>query len=1639
MRRSNSKRFVALFLALTVFFTSGFFVMFSMDVFGAKNKDVGSTYSYVDETRRTAHTVGVRGSAANNADIILTDEGSNVQGKTPDYSYNSWNPNDYKSTNSTSDLPVIPATNGAKGTKNNPFVILEVVPDKAMQEMSYYAGDEESGLPFSQADLSATMMMRLREEYASDDFMKNIRFTDKQYSVASGNDTTNFISNNIVDKLKTIFGQWGLKYDYSVFETGTDQYNKTTKLFDCTEKDASSKEGSFNFNEIYNKDITDDDLLDTYPSSWTAPTMGASGEDYSYNEIRAESPKNSSSMSYVNSSDGYNKYSNGTRMENSKQPGKVSLYFTDDLIYLARRSLSDSTNVPTRQQVIDFVKNTILEKDSNNKYKIKFDFATVNPTNINGNRPKDDTSASSTQVCMDIKKYNLQDFVKAAWAAKNTFVAEGMSEDEAQKKANKVAMDVTSSDMSVGGFDTYEASMGIFARGSGGYTYSFDINSTNYWKMLFRKYYVDRFEELYADFEAKQKEWNEVAASEDALSTADSDKLKLRNEALAKLFNEYEPLFTRKGITIKSMGDTYDWEVTKSSTVSNNRYYQARSQGGYIVAVKPGKGHLYLLKPKEVKALMDNMTADEIKNSGISEKSFIFTSDYKNLDGDKAESEYSSRKRWMYVSWRWGLEGDARASTSNNYRAGLLDDYDYTNGFASKSVVNYDNYWMAIYDRKNRRFHGTKNNRSENIKAYDRFGYDKVSYKMLEKTDTISELTTYQRRHDGNPYFTFYDLNNNANKWIEVYDSAANDAYLSWSRTDPNTPGQALFPVDDYHLNILSSIKQYWGLDDNSQEIKNIKENNNLINGSNSGGASWYGWFYKDGSNYHKNFIYNSDGNKALTGLTLNFNSDDVYSYEWLKTQANKGGISKARFDSTSVNQWDGIDKWRYTPGGGSGDVKNENSDQVSTVDKTQIVKETGNKYHFTYYGFDTADILKSSLFTFTDKSGSTALQQYNNYCYKVICVTPKEINEIAQIAKEQNVTKSSANASDKDVKLDLIERADMFYIHTHKNRTISSQDHYKEAYRFYLEVVEGKSVKQLVEAEKKRLRDEGKDEEANALTEDKYLTNYGANTKTFYQNDIAWEQVLKLIKRSSLRHGINIPILYNSLVQTMSEESVDPDKTNGEYDRSSAVEDTRMYLMKDQNNNEKNTQWAGNVNNIAKLFLVTIQFDLHTTKNKVITQAKEVTDENGNKSIVYETQYDEFGNPRVVKRTFMQDIYPYLLETPIESEYLQNSYGASDLMGVEEKSAVALRASSTGTVYAKGDEGASAKAFTRELTGQGGYSEAFKRNSVSLWNRYTFFPTGSKKVKAGENQWGAWYNYYPLVRDDDWASFVEYGYLYSYWYGDDNVFADQNGTAGTAKAYKYRVGTNGTDYQNIYVLHQPNDVAGEHGDSFISDYGQGSAHITDFLKMAFTIMNYPGDPDKLQIKTIPRADKKYTLLGNFGELDQIMYEFTKNKSDYPTETINKILTEERNILIRIINPNNVDDCGYVTHIYKQKGEDESTRVEIPLTDIYVGKTGDEKVSKLAATRTYSNVLDKNGESHNLSYDIFEIPGGGDAYYYRIPYTLEDYFNDSEGRSYNKIIIKGDYLFNNVKEHTMSVFDVTHTIDITEKELPMLE
>lgn len=56
-------------------------------------------------------------------------------------------------TSDNEDLPIIPGFDGKKGSKENPFVFLEVVPQLSQQSFSYLVSSQEDGLPFDPVEL----------------------------------------------------------------------------------------------------------------------------------------------------------------------------------------------------------------------------------------------------------------------------------------------------------------------------------------------------------------------------------------------------------------------------------------------------------------------------------------------------------------------------------------------------------------------------------------------------------------------------------------------------------------------------------------------------------------------------------------------------------------------------------------------------------------------------------------------------------------------------------------------------------------------------------------------------------------------------------------------------------------------------------------------------------------------------------------------------------------------------------------------------------------------------------------------------------------------------------------------------------------------------------------------------------------------------------------------------------------------------------------------------------------------------------------------------------------------------------------------------------------------------------------------
>ncbi|MBO4396259.1 MAG: hypothetical protein J5819_07935, partial [Eubacterium sp.] len=688
------------------------------------------------------------------------------------------------------------------------------------------------------------------------------------------------------------------------------------------------------------------------------------------------------------------------------------------------------------------------------------------------------------------------------------------------------------------------------------------------------------------------------------------------------------------------------------------------------------------------------------------------------------------------------------------------------------------------------------------------------------------------------------------------------------------------------------------------------------------------------------------------------------------------------------------------------------------TVDKKISVRETVTNYNFTYYGFKANPILESSLFTFEDK------EERDNFHTKVICVTPAELNQIAQQAKDYNLdfdnnSESAANKAkqseidtflglndtpegaddatkttyeqkrtaaqnnwtaanwtpqwdsqrlseteqtqyakgklDLNVRLDLIERADMFYIHTQRmtrkgagdSTTVdpggerkvvlyqgedkpsgSNSDDIDLAYKLYKDIV-------------------AEGEEGSAGKSNFYKMN------TFFENDLEWEQVMKLIKRSSLDSGINIPILFNMLVGEMTDESVDADNMSYSNTVNDGNVDTHMQLfsnpelvgegsMQTSNSYKEYVQdYAGNMNNIAKLYTILLQFDLHAVRNSVVNP-----------------ENTEVSERRYVRRTFMGDIFKNIYQVPIKSDYqpadkarVANSATMTGVVPELEsfKTEDSESVNENGeTVVTKNYVLENGKKVTRDrsdfndkenrsrirvLCRKGDvdvpdYSnhkdtEQFKQNSQYLWNRFTFYPFDiiTKKDHRGI-----------LVseqNDEMRLRFLEWGYLESYYESSDStgtgypIFKDQSMT----QALRRRVGTNGEDFQNVYVLHWPNQFDNLNaGQSMLGWYGgtEPNGQANNLLNMAYKIMGYPGKASDLEIKVRAR-DKVYSMMGRDedGETDEIMLDYYREKNMYSASEFARLEGEEKNILVSAFNANS--EPAFITSVSLHRSTEEST------------------------------------------------------------------------------------------------------------------
>lgn len=184
------------------------------------------------------------------------------------------------------------------------------------------------------------------------------------------------------------------------------------------------------------------------------------------------------------------------------------------------------------------------------------------------------------------------------------------------------------------------------------------------------------------------------------------------------------------------------------------------------------------------------------------------------------------------------------------------------------------------------------------------------------------------------------------------------------------------------------------------------------------------------------------------------------------------------------------------------------------------------NEYTFTYYGLAiTTNILKRQLFIFNDE------KDYEDFNLQVITMTPDEINELAK--------------KDKDDKLDIIERADMFYLGGYTDSTFEKT----KVHELYYKYLKG---------------NDDFDESAIKL-------------QSFDDNDLDWISCYKLIYR--LCNNKNLPMILTQGIGKLFD--------NGEQ--------VPMYVSETYTNMKRKSSF----NNIKKLYTVCAQFDLTAKKSE--------------------------------------------------------------------------------------------------------------------------------------------------------------------------------------------------------------------------------------------------------------------------------------------------------------------------------------------------------------------------------------------------------------------------------------------------------
>lgn len=304
--------------------------------------------------------------------------------------------------------------------------------------------------------------------------------------------------------------------------------------------------------------------------------------------------------------------------------------------------------------------------------------------------------------------------------------------------------------------------------------------------------------------------------------------------------------------------------------------------------------------------------------------------------------------------------------------------------------------------------------------------------------------------------------------------------------------------------------------------------------------------------------------------------------------------------------------------------------------------------------------------------------EDYEKLYLQVIVVTPDMINEM--------------DANDTPETIDYIERADLYYISEYYDGFNLMADNLTSFVDFYNLYCGGSGEK---------------------------LNGDASKLKSFYDTDLEWWDCLKIIKRLST--NMNLPLMQTKFIANMAMHGVDGSLN------------TDIYI--DENN--KHVDVTGNLNNLGKLFFITVQFDLLDIKS--------------------EEEANIAPGDQKYRRTFMNDLFPKLKVMKLNEDQQDNSAHPAQYTGYYERTPLSDSTK----------------------------SEDYKKRCYYLWNKFTFFPAEPELTGIFGNNDNA----------DMVKKLVEkYGYLRSYFY--DNTF--QNASGEVNRGGGSANGSDGMDDKNV-------------------------------------------------------------------------------------------------------------------------------------------------------------------------------------------------------------------------------------------------